>query len=374
MKIGILTLPLNSGYGGILQAFALQKTLKKMGHDTWLINRQLKRYPRWKYLMFITYRILKKILGKETIVFKEKLHRIACSYTAPFINQHIQPQTNKVRNLRSFKKCIEKHQFEAIIVGSDQVWRPQYSPNIYEAYLSNICNDKILRISYAASFGTDKWEYTKKQTIYCKNLINKFSSISVREDSAVELCRKYFDIKGTQVLDPTLLLDQTDYLSAIGRKDLSRTNNSTLFVYILDQTKEKQKVINKVAKEIGLNPSYIKTSTNNNSIPLEFRLKSGVEEWLLEIYNSKFIITDSFHGTVFSIIFNKPFIVIANNSRGLTRFTSILKLFNLESRLITSFSDLDDELIQSNIDYEKVNQIKNKLKYDSILFLENALN
>ena len=373
MKIGILTLPLHTNYGGILQAYALQKVLKDMGHDVWLINKEKTfKLPLNKIPLAYIKRIIKKVIlnRTDTIIFLEKKRKheyaITSVNTKKFITDNIQPRLTIKK-----ESNIPRNYFDAIVVGSDQIWRLAYNkPNIENAFLGFAKKWKpIKRIAYAPSFGTSKWEYNDKQTRNCKRLIQQFDAVSIREDSGVNLCKRYFNVDAQLVLDPTMLLDVTEYI------DLANSNTKDieegLFVYILDQNKEKQKVVNAISKKIKCNPLY--ASTDNQNINIEKRITTPVEEWLKSFYKAKFVVTDSFHACVFSILFNKPFIAYGNVSRGLSRFQSLLKLFKLEERFITSFNELTDQKIVEPINWKDVNQILTNNKNRSLQFLKTHL-
>lgn len=335
MKIGVLTLPLYTNYGGILQAYALQTALKRMGHEVILINKSpMRKLPLRKIPIIYGKRLIKKyILNKKCRIFEEQYHNksypIKCQKTQGFIDKYICKITPK--NLCS----LNSNDFDAIIVGSDQIWRPKYYNDIENTYLAFTENWNIKRLSYAASFGTDQWEYTPKQTQRCKYLIQKFNAISVRELSAVNLCQQYFGVKAQHVLDPTMLLSKEDYIKLI---ETAKTPKSPgdMFAYILDETPEKDELVNKIAKERGLKPFSIKPQIENTNTSLEEPLQPSVEQWLRGFYDAKFVVTDSFHACVFSILFNKPFIVYGNESRGLSRFESLLHMFSLEDRLTSN--------------------------------------
>ncbi|WP_321369262.1 polysaccharide pyruvyl transferase family protein [uncultured Draconibacterium sp.] len=372
MKIGIYTLPLHTNYGGILQAYALQKVLKNLGHDAWLINRPKTFKIFWiKAPLIYLKRMIKKyiLLENGTKIFLEQ-HRkreyeIISVNTQKFINEYIQPSLNIV----SLKK-IPNNIFEVIVVGSDQIWRPKYNkPKIENSFLDFAKKQKRLkRIAYAASFGTSIWEYNRTQTERCKSLISKFDAVSVREDSGIELCKTYFNIDADLVADPTMLLSKSDYIKIANtyKKDI----NGELFVYILDTGKEKEKVIEYMSKNCNMIP--FTTSTDNSNVEIEKRITSPIEYWLKSFYYSKFIITDSFHACVFSIIFNKPFYTIANQDRGSARFFSLLKLFQLEHRLIKTVDEIDFDKAFS-INWDRTNEILNQQKELSIRFLIDSL-
>ena len=216
MRIGILTLPLHTNYGGILQAYALQTVLERMGHEVVVFDTPNKTFlpPLWKFPLSIGKRTLKKLLGKTDRIFEEHYQ----NRIRPVIAQNIQPFVDKNihrKIIRNFQQLTQKD-YDAIVVGSDQIWRAIYFPmwlgqGIENGYLAFAKEWNIKRIAYAASFGTSVWEYTEEQTQQCKPLLQKFDAVSVREANGVELCKKYFEVDALQVLDPTMLLSQEDY-------------------------------------------------------------------------------------------------------------------------------------------------------------------
>lgn len=337
MRIGILTLPLHTNYGGILQAYALQTVLERMGHKAFLIEKKRKpaRLPLWKKPYSYSKRIVKNILGNPyPIFYEQKINR-----ETPIVQQNTDKFINKYIKRKIYKDYtnIEEHDFDAIIVGSDQIWRPAYFPNIEHAFLDFTETWNIKRIAYAASFGTDNWEYTPEQTTKCRELLKQFDAISVREVSGVYLCQKYFNAEAKHVLDPTMLLDKEDYIRLFENANTPKSKG-TLFNYILDETPEKAALINEIARDKHLIPFHVGPKTENPLAPLEKRIQPPIEQWLRGFYDAEYVITDSFHACVFSILFNKPFIALGNIRRGMSRFISLLKTFDLTNRLITDSS------------------------------------
>lgn len=377
MKIGILTLPLNSNYGGVLQAYALQTVLKRMGHDVSEI--ELKKNLRWQYpplwkmplsfgkrflFKYIVRRKNQKILLER---YERKIYPLLVHDILEFISKYI----------RQFKvdKFIDcKGKFDAFVCGSDQIWRYKYYPlfegDIANVYLKFLGDDSCKRIAYAASFGTDNWEYPAKETAECKNWIQKFDAVSVREETGVKLCSTYYDIKAKHVLDPTMLLSKDDYVDLIEKSDVP-TSKGNLFCYILDNTDEKMNVVKNIEKQRHLSSFFMNGDCGNWTEDLEKRIQPPVESWLRAFYDSEFIVTDSFHACVFSILFHKQFLVIGNKERGLARIYSLLSMFGLKDRL-TSDTDLDINRMKT-IDYDRVDEILAKHREESRTFLIQAL-
>ena len=379
MKIGIVTLPFNSNYGGLLQAYALQSVLKQMGNEVLTVNQYSKSMPlRMKILSFGRRSILRLIFRKQIVVRtwpNGQEESIISQHTNRFIEENI-ITTQLIRSKKDFD-LLYKYNFDAYIVGSDQVWRPKYSPcleNHFLGFLKN--NSKIKRIAYAASFGVDNWEYSPSQTKTCSSLVKQFNSVSVREDSAINLCKKYLGIDAVQNLDPTLLISKEEYINLVVNDNIPK-HSGTLLVYILDLSAEKKNIIKQVTELLKLTP--ISTMPEGlfrevGSKNLKHCIYPPVTYWLRGFMDSEFVITDSFHGTVFSIIFNKPFLAIGNTKRGITRFISLLKMFGLEDRLIQPGNNDITKKINTKINYSTINVILEKRKIEALSFLQNALN
>lgn len=375
MKIGILSLPMWYNYGGILQTYALQTVLNNLGHETIYINRHHRPKTSSEKLKTNLNKFVKKtILGNKNYPLYPSVSQKAhiSQNTLKFIDNEINPITNKLFSFSDLKnESIKK--YDAFVVGSDQVWRPNYVPNIYNYYLDFVDND-LIKVSYAASFGTDAWEYTQEESAKCKELLQSFTSVSVREDSAVKLCESKYNVTASHVVDPTMLIPKEHYVELINKYENEPKTEKGLFTYILDENEEAKKIIDKVARAKGLTAFRVmpKPFDGDFSYKKEEYIFPQLTKWLKAINDAEFIIADSFHGSVFAILFNKPFIAIGNVKRGLSRFTSLFKMFGLESRLILNINDLDDAKINEEIDWKSVNEILHKEINTSTDFLKNC--
>ena len=380
MKIGILTLPLHTNYGGILQAYALQTVLERMGHNVEVIDKSRYRFlPFYKKPFIYVYRILLKVFLRKNIKIQlEKYYnecidrdKITQIYTRPFIDKYIHQ-----KHIEKFSE-IKQNDFDAIVVGSDQIWRTIYANLFFQsttaAYLDFAQKwDNLKRIAYAASFGTDLWEYSKENTKKCSNLIGLFNAVSVREKNGISLCCENLNYKSAiQVLDPTLLLDASDY-ERLFRKKMNNEKKGTLFCYILDPNEIKNSIIKKCEQKYNLKAFHVNSRVDDWNAPIGERIQPPVEEWLRGIADADFVITDSFHACAFSIIFKKQFLVIGNEKRGLSRFTSFLDMFDLKDRLIVDKTP-NDNLKCHEINYDEVYKELSTLRSVSFEFLKNNL-
>lgn len=379
MKIGILTQPLISNYGGILQNYALQQVLIRAGYDVETIDWR-RNYFR-VYLSNLKQYIISYIRGKEKTFKRYQPNRSESlaiyQNTNYFIDKYI-IHTLPAKSSKDFQKYSKLQHYDAYIVGSDQCWRPLYNPYLKDMFLNFTKGYNVRKLAYAASFGTDFWEYTEKETNMCSILAKQFNSISVREDSGVDLCEKYLKVKAEHVLDPTMLLLKEDYIRLIENENENKSEG-TLFSYILDPNSQVDKLVRSIEDVTGLKsfdvlPKIRPENRYRNDVKqrIEECIFPSVTKWLRAFYDAEAIIVDSFHGMVFSIIFNKPFWVLVNNHRGASRFTSLLKMFNLESRLL-NINEIDLSCLKNDIDWSGVNKIMKEKRSLSLNFLYTAL-
>lgn len=371
MKIGILTLPLSDNYGGILQTIALYRLLNNQGNDVVLIYKEF--YPN--LLKEIVKRILLRIPFNDFRNIKANHKKeIASQERKKFHRSFIENEIFRISKDLYTKKDLEKfmhdEKLDAVIVGSDQVWRKQYiNDKYYKSYfLDFVDSNKTKKIAYAASFGKDSWE-GKDDLNDISNCLKDFTGVSTRELSGVDICKSSFKFDSAKhVLDPTLLIGKDFYQNEIISKyDTSNIEKGGLVTYVLDEANEKKEIIHFIKDTLNIEKlNHIKGFNNS-------KITYSIPEWLDSFANADFIITDSFHGMVFSIIFEKNFMIIGNHNRGLDRFISLLTLISLKDRLIFNLEDLKNKKI-NDIDYDKVNKILELNKEVSLNFLIKALN
>lgn len=374
MKIGILTHELATNYGGILQNYALQQILISMGHKPITLNHKAPS----PYTFLVKVASYLKQVYKNIKGVNENLRVWNTQKEKDYIAKNILPfvEKNIVHTLPFYQhdlKAYIPNDLDAIIVGSDQVWNPNYMKPIERFFLSDFVGLNILKISYAASFGGHRWMFNERQTEICKTLLKEFDLITVREDSGVNMCKDHLEMNAHHVLDPTMLLDSEHYRSLL-KKGRIRMKKS-MMVYILDNSIEKKNLVDNVAYTLGLEINSIMPKSSfrkEGAKGIDKCVFPAVETWIQGFDDADFVVTDSFHGTVFSIIFNKPFITIINRERGADRFTSLLKIFGLDDRLV----DVNNNyhcLLNKSIDFQKVNRILDNRRNYSISLLNNIL-
>jgi len=368
MKIGVLTLPFNANIGGNLQGYALMEVLRQLGHQPVLINRR--KAPK-------DVRVdAAAAAPDDEVPLISDIMPISHAPNRAFLEEHATPISREFHSTSQLSMNISRYGFDAIVVGSDQVWRPKYAKSVLpDFFLSFLPEDdnKVKRISYAASFGTADWEYDDAKTRMIAPLIARFDAVSVREDSGVMLCRDRLGVDSQHVLDPTMLLTTDHYVRLFSSKE-RHSNKGQLLAYVLDRNEDKVRIIDALSRRLSVSAF----STNGQPFHAANPADSGegdksVEGWLAAIHDASFVVTDSFHGTVFSILFNKPFMAYGNPKRGLARFTSLLKMFGLEDRLVVKPTEVDVERMLRPIDWDAVGKRLERLRADSRRFLSSAL-
>lgn len=360
-RVGIITLQYSNNYGGFLQTYALSRIVESLGYEPVIINRQ----PESKF---------QGMVGKLKYAVQKHLWKSFDDFRMDFFPETTEPLLSE----DSIRKYADS--FYAVIVGSDQVWRLEYTMKEglgYNMFLDFV-SDKTIKISYAASFGKDSFEgdieVIKKVEMY----LSRFKAISVREDSGLNICNNIFQVQASHVLDPTMLLSQADYMKLI-KLDYPKITDNFVSYYFLDSSENKLRIAQEIAdkyKSLLMNiyrPSEKPFSLRYNLIPKAKYIYPSFSSWLYKIKNAEFVIADSFHGIVFSIIFNKQFICIANKERGLARMESLLNMFNLSDRLVFDNELSNDFLNMNYIDYQPINRKVLELREKSIDFLKESL-
>lgn len=382
MRVCILTYRLHSNVGFLLQAYALQQAILRMGHDVQtaaLFDKSHSGVMRF-FLYFKRFILLLLSRGKNRAFFEyyptPKEQSIINRNTLHFIENNIHLTPEKYDSSTQLKSLCRLN-YDAFIVGSDQVWRRQYARGHISNFFLDFVpaeNKKVILGSYAASFGKNEMDYSSREISLCKKAIQRFKAVSVREDFGIELCKKYFQVNAQQVMDPTLLLNRVDYMNLVSeKKDFAEPFG---FSYILDKTSFSAKTINMAARHFNM-PVYdyweYDRQEEENRKHIKIAIFPKVEDFLNCYNKASFILTDSFHGTVFSIIFRKPFLTIINTSRGAGRFYSLLSMFHLEDRLIMNDGKkIDWNLLQKFPD-NQINTIIQEEKKKSCSFLEKLL-
>ena len=354
MKVGILTFHWANNYGAVLQAYALLSKLKELVLVAFIIDRRMiykgilrKLYHKFSYEHFFSWRKFWK-------------------YTDTFLK----PKTRAYMSHDDLVTNFKNENFDAVIVGSDQVWRWKLIGLNY--FLDFITDHKTKRYSYAASFGLDEWHGTEDDRKTISALLKQFNRISVREETGVKICQDTFKVDAELVLDPTLLHTAEFYEQTL-LKNYKCQPSGKVVSYILGKNKKPQVVeIANWAKSINLkhnelfwttieHPSLIGKST--------FHLTHVTPiEWLNEIRNAEYVITNSFHATVFSILFQKQFVVLAHEGGGNNRIETLFNSLGICGRIAYSVDEAKS-LVNNKIDYSAIVEKHNNSINRSMEFL-----
>lgn len=332
MKIALLNLPFDNNYGGNLQRYALVKMLESMGHDVTYLYcvSSVYKIPHLKMPFVIMKRIIRKYVLRQSDcrIFaekynarkKEKSNEVAHAFVRRYIKSS--PQLKDKQELTEY---ITNNAFEAFVVGSDQVWRKaithQYGIATYFLdFLSD--NNTCKKVAFAASLGTETNELTRIEIELLGKLYRRFDATSVREDSSLHLLAEYGwnNPEPEVIIDPTFMLDKDSYIKLIEDGNTVPLK-ADMFCYILDPTAEKSDIIDWESKTRKYE-SYIMSLDSSSSV--------SIQQWLRFFHDAKFVVTDSFHGVCFSIIFNKPFRLISNVYRGTARFNSLFRILGID--------------------------------------------
>nr|WP_321376024.1 polysaccharide pyruvyl transferase family protein [uncultured Bacteroides sp.] len=380
MKIGVITYWFgNSNYGMMMQCWALQRFLKDLGHEPYVI----------RFAKKDNQRLYRKILSYFGLLqFFDKV-KCQCNHEK-FVST---VKNNRIRKFDDFRKgelSFSQYEYSSIdelqtlppkadcyITGSDQVWSQLLDNNDNTAYYLNFGDRTTKRIAYAPSFSMK--EYPEHLCGKLSKMLQNLDYISVREYDGIKICSN-LGFVATKVLDPTLLLDKQHYLDIC--VNVKRRTDNYVFVYSLNVStpedirwEELSEYKRKTNKELIVTPAdgYF-TGGEIFGSDVNY-LYATVEQWLALIRDSDLTVTSSFHGIVLSIIFERPFIYVPLKGKfasGNNRIIDLLKELRLENRILTDKTSYD-ELCQLSIDWNTTGDYLKKYKFDSIAFLKSAL-
>lgn len=366
MKIAILTWLHNGNYGSILQAYALQKFIEINGYEVEDID--YNPSAKTKLVNWITnFNSIDLFKEKLDIKIRKKKGNVKelekrLDNIDSFRNKYIKT-TKKCDKTSDLKKI--QNEFDIFICGSDQIWSPRLmNPNFYFSFL----NENKYRIAYAPSLGVTSVSRIKRNKI--KRLISKFDKISVREETGANILKELTDKDVSVQIDPTLLLHKTEW-SKIAKFE---TNEKYILCYLLTENKDYIEIVRKKADDLGCKVIVILTDVGPFNTGFEEKSSVSPEEWLGLVKNSELVMTDSFHGLIFSAIFNRDFYIFKRFSNDdkksqNSRIFNIAKLLNVENRIVGE----DGALSNDKIDYEFINKIIEEERINSGKWLINSV-
>ena len=262
---------------------------------------------------------------------------------------------NKTINIRCIKKSfreIKRDDYDILMVNSDQVWRKTNLNYLDVGFLRFASNWNIRKFIYGASFGVDNWIYYRYEETIIKRLLRNFTGISVREEGLKEMVEDYLNISPTLVVDPTILIDKKYYLDLIKNyKNEYTSRDNYIFVYSIDKIPLMESFIKKSVK--ALKCIVYNCTMNDNDY---------VQRFIYGIYNSKAVITNSFHGVIFSIIFKKPFVAFNPKEKGNERFNTLKYVYGLKKRIVSENNPPKISLLTGpfNVDMKIFDDLRSK--------------
>lgn len=367
MKIGILTFCNGYNYGAILQCYALQKFLRNKNFEAEVINfRKEKKYNKNGYNFLSPAFTLRKIYSLK---YKNDI-KIKRNKFDTFFKENINFYPNEAINEEDVSEYAKE--YDIIIFGSDQIWN--LNDKIYDKSKIYFGDFEFggKKISYAASFG-DSIDVAKENIEYVKKMLDSFSAISVREKSGCEFLEQN-NIKNTFVVDPTLLLSKIEWESLCKESDYKKIPSKYILYYSVNCRKYSWKIAKKLSKMTGL--KVINLEEHPKIIGANFinDYTEGPCEFLSIIKNAEYVVTNSFHGTIFSLLFQKKLIPVFDSNNGEIikeeRKYSVLEAAGLLDIITTPEKDIDIKKY-TNIDYSMVSEKLGKIIDTSCDFIES---
>ena len=347
----IVGVGIGANYGSVLTYYSLYKTVENFGN---------------------------KVLMVSKIGASASDPEVQDTHSMRFAREHY-----NLSKLYSQQTVGELNQVaDNFVIGSDQVWNFGIAQNFGKAFYLDFADDDKRKISYAASFGHAKDFSPENEVPGISRLMKRFNAISVREDSGVRIARDVYDVPAKQVAEPIFLTDVTEYRRLAERSDRD-TSGPYLLAYILDPTPEKKAAIEHIAAQKGLKIRIILDAwphlveENKKKMNLPDAVEDDIDTYdFLKLYdNSSYVVTDSFHGTAFSLKFEKPFASIGNRRRGVARFDSMFRLIGHRDRFTLQAEDVvsDDARFLAPLDYSDIRATLDKHVDDSKAWLKASL-
>lgn len=367
-KVDIITMHRVVNYGSVLQAYATQYIIEKMGFDAEFID----YYPERMHMLGM----LKRIKNKSEKLKKNLLLRtiariiILPSYIKrfyvfkKFMKRHLKLSDKKYCTYEQLKE--EPPEADYFCTGSDQVWNSGWNEKIDKAFFLDFVPKNRPCFSYSASFGKSKLEEWEKEET--KQLLSKYKNLSMREKSGVKILKDLGFNNGINVLDPTLLLTKKEWESLISDK---YKNKKYIFMYNINRNHKLDEYAKKLSKEKGLPVITVSYQFHDCLKYGNVKVNTKVENFLSLIANAEYVLTDSFHCTAYSINFNKN-LLVAYPEKFSTRLASIVEITGLTDRVITDYNDMT--ICDRKIDFDYANKVLEEQRKIAFDYLEKALN
>lgn len=347
MKVSLITYHDEDNYGAILQTYATYRAVESFGFEAEIINLHL---PHNQGII-------------SGLVFSLKRKRFN-----NFRNKYFKKITRLYTSIEELRENPPSS--DCYLVGSDQTWNPLISKENAMAYFLDFGDDNIKRISYASSFGLNEWQESKyAPTESVKKALKRFQKLLVRENRALDICKETFGVDANQVVDPVLLFSNYEELTG----PINEVVRNKMVLYKLIKKQDFYDKASLLAKALNFNQVSI------GSVRRLKGVKSGypesIENWIRQIATSELVFTDSFHGTVMSLLYHRLFVVYVGDIRRVSRIVSLLKQVDLEYRICSDEDSIEHiiEVAKTPINYQKVDKIIASLRMQSLNLFKKAL-
>lgn len=379
-KIGILNVQFVDNYGAVLLAYALQKTIEDLGYNVETIDYRPSQDRSLKSKMRKIVSIL-KVDGIQGLITKiqKKIMKRNCPFSvnnssrekkrnfSKFRCQYL--NRSKVYDMTSIQEALD---YDIYVVGSDVVWKPdRIKSEESRAYFLEFTIGKLCRrISYAASIGTDDMDILKPLESRISCMIQKFDCVSVREKTSQPFVERLYGNSVSCCIDPTLLLGKEIYDVLIGQEGETLCAREYLYLYLFEDNAAAFDFVNSCSETLGIPVVCQCSAPEKVKNLLEYSCDDGPIEFLRRIKNAKFVITDSFHGTVFSVLYKKDFYTVSRGAISI-RMEDLLERLGLKDRYIYEPRKQVQEF--KPVYYNAVDEIINDWRKESMDYLKKAL-
>ena len=348
MKIGLLTYHYSANIGAVMQAYATCRALQELGHEVVIVDI---RQPEDNHSGLV------KLIADVANFKRDRDLR-------KFRSMHYPPLTRRYLSVDSLR--LDPPRVDCLLVGSDQTWNLDISKEMAMAYFLDFGDERIRRMSYASSFGRDSWPENSPVTKGVQKALTRFQHLSVREATGLDILAHTFGLDGTLVVDPTMLF--ADYQELTG----PIPEKNELVCYKLERNQAFYTGIEAVKQMAGMPARLL-----NNSYPVKgfrYTCPPGVSEWIRRLGGARMVLTDSFHGTVFSLLYQRNFVAVMNKNGRDSRILDLLKAVGLQSRAFESMETLkEDPSWLQPVDYSVVEPRLRAMREVSWDYLKRAL-
>ena len=370
MKAGIVTFNSAHNYGAVLQVYAMQEYLKSLGLEVDVINYRIKEIDNVYKLYNIKSKKSKIIRGVKKVLKFFKVNaverwRIEKRRNFEYFINNVLNTTKPYQTLKEIQ--ADFLQYDILIAGSDQIWNTELTKGFKPAYFLEFGNKDARRVSYAASIGND--EIDNKYVLLYKRYLENFDFISVREESMKEIFKELTDKPITRVIDPTLLLDKEVYDNL--KKETKYKGKDYIYVHYIGDDDKTYEIADKLSRTLGI-PIVHNRRKGLFENELDYLFRGSPEEFISVIENAKYIVTNSFHTTVFALIYEKDFITVPHAKRP-ARMQNLLEIAGLSNHLVEDVRIMP-KLESLKIDYKDVKKRLLEERKGSVEFLNNAIN